>query len=217
MIIGASKGYAVNEGWIEGFTPEERTLTNGKQSLTLGKDTWIILTASDAVGNIAMGSSYKTGALSSQPLIRIDFSDVNVDGKKFFSPLLLTGAGAQYNFTSGEVTLVNPNISTQVVDSSSNIKAPVSGTKAVGGTAATLNGQGDAGLAVAGENGMHIGLDLLSGGMNLGQGLSYDVNTYRNNVFFTGNLTLSGNDTNKNNHSLCRERRDNQSQRKCKR
>ena len=64
LIIGASKGYAVNEGWIEGFTPEERTLTNGKQSLTLGKDTWIILTASDAVGNIAMGSSYKTGALS---------------------------------------------------------------------------------------------------------------------------------------------------------
>ncbi|MGA2775811.1 MAG: cysteine peptidase family C39 domain-containing protein, partial [Candidatus Omnitrophota bacterium] len=186
LIIGAGLGYSVDRGWVEGFTPEAGTLSNNNQSLTLGKDTWIFLTAFGAVGNTGDDSSYKTGTLSSQPLVGIDFSNnYDVNGNEFFNPLLLTAAGAQYTFTSGEVALVNSNIQTQKVDASPSAKGTVAGATAKGDTAATLYGEGAFGEAVAGKNGMDIG-----------QGLYYDVNgPNRQNVFLNGYLTYSGYDT----------------------
>ncbi|MBU2222388.1 MAG: hypothetical protein KJ722_07200, partial [Candidatus Omnitrophica bacterium] len=169
-------------GWVKTFAPKDVIFKNKEQSLTLKKGTEIMFAATGAVASLGEGSNYITGNLGPQGLADIDLSDQTINGRVFSTPYLLTVGGAQYIFMAGETNQIKPKYIEG--DQSDQLFKKQKGTSIDGKTnepakpygviEASLNEKDR--LATAGKEGMHIGVDLISGSMNLGQGLYYAVN-----------------------------------------
>ncbi|MFH1245846.1 MAG: hypothetical protein V1662_05100, partial [Candidatus Omnitrophota bacterium] len=195
-LVGYAGGLSAQNGEVKQYLAEDKRFSNKvlgmPQTLSLNKNTAFVYSSSGAQGDVAAGSSFTTNNSAPQKLkenlSNSDFAQIQHSGLTFSRPYLAPEKNAVYNFPAAEMGNNLPNLpQTAALGQTTAMEngQPAADKKI---RAAYIQGKGSTGTAIF--NNGHLGVNLDSGQMNIGEGLYFDAANLGRQVDFQNGTSL---------------------------